>query len=124
MKILVDECLAPSWPDFLRASGFEAIHWTDVGERGDEDLEILEWAKSNRYVILTRDLDFSSLLAWHGLAEPSVVQLRTGDSLPDKDTGELVAAIIRSAAEPLEHGAIVTIAVDKKKARIKRLIEW
>lgn len=124
MKILVDECLAPSWTEYLREFGFEAIYWTEIGERGDEDIEILEWAESNDHVILTRDLDFSSLLAWHGLAKPSVVQLRTGDSLPDKGTGEMVANILRTAAESLAIGAIVSIDVEKKRARIKRLFEY
>lgn len=124
MKILVDECLAPSWPEFLVEAGFEAVHWIGIGKRGEDDLEILEWAEANDHVILIRDLDFSSLLTWHGQTKPSVIQLRTGDSLPDKGTGELVANIIRSAAEALEEGAIVTIEVEKKKARIKRLLEW
>ena len=124
MKILVDECLAPSWPEFLIEAGIEAVYWIGIGNRGDDDLKILEWAEANDHVILTRDLDFSSLLAWHGQTKPSVIQLRTGDSLPDKGTGELVANIIRSTAEALEQGAIVTIEVEKKKARIKRLFEW
>jgi len=121
LKILIDECLAPSWTALLQASGFQALYWTEIGARGEQDIEILKWAESNQHVILTRDLDFSSLLAWHGLGKPSVVQLRTGDSLPDRGTGELVVGIILSAAEALKQGAIVTIHVERKKARIKLL---
>lgn len=124
MKLDIDECRAPTWTEYLREAGFEAHYWTDIGHQGDEDLEILEWAEANEHVIVTRDLDFSNLLAWHGLAKPSVIQLRTGDSLPDKGTGELVANIIRSQAEALELGAILTIEVEKRRARIKRLFEW
>jgi predicted nuclease of predicted toxin-antitoxin system len=121
LKIVVDECLAPSWAGFLRDSGFEANYWTDIGRRGDDDLEILEWAEANDHVILTRDLDFSSLLAWHGLAKPSLVQLRTGDALPDKGTGDMVVSFIHSASEALVHGAIVTIEVERRRARVKWL---
>jgi predicted nuclease of predicted toxin-antitoxin system len=121
LKILIDECLAPTWEEFLREEGFDAIHWLNIGEQGVEDLAILEWAEFNDYVILTRDLDFSNLLAWHGLAKPSLVQLRTGDALFDKGTGALVISILHSAAEPLESGAIITINVDKRRARLRRL---
>jgi len=123
VKILIDECLAPTWTALLNASGFEASYWSEIGTRGEQDIEILHWARENSYVILTRDLDFSDLIAWHGLTKPSIVQLRTGDSLPDKGTGELVVSFIRSATEALEHGAIITIHVEKKKARIKLLME-
>ncbi|GEM_PF-1384466 len=121
MKIIIDECLAPTWEGFLREQGFEATYWLNIGERGVEDLAILEWAEQNNHVILTRDLDFSNLLAWHGLAKPSLVQLRTGDALFDKGTGELVVSILHSASEPLNSGAIITINVERRRARIRRL---
>ncbi len=113
--------MAPSWTVFLRDSGFDANYWTEIGSRGDDDLEILRWAEANDHVILTRDLDFSSLLAWHGFAKPSLVQLRTGDALPDKGTGELVVSFLRSASEALHHGAIVTVEVERRRARVKWL---
>jgi len=121
LKILIDECLAPTWEGFLREHGFEATYWLNIGERGAEDLAILEWAEQNNHVILTRDLDFSNLLAWHGLAKPSLVQLRTGDALFDNGTGELVVSILPSASEPLNRGAIITINVEKRRARVRRL---
>jgi predicted nuclease of predicted toxin-antitoxin system len=31
MKLLVDMNLAPAWAPFLRANGFESIHWSSLG---------------------------------------------------------------------------------------------
>jgi len=121
VKLLVDACLAPSWVESLEKEGFDVVYWPSVGQATDPDTALLEWATIHDRIILTRDLDFSDLLAWHGLAKPSLVQLRTGDALPDEGVAELVVSVIRSAAEPLAHGAIVTIHVEKRRARIKRL---
>ncbi|MFZ4487595.1 MAG: DUF5615 family PIN-like protein [Candidatus Nanopelagicales bacterium] len=47
----------------VRPPGYEAVHWSDVGERNAPDREILEHVHRNGQVILTQDLDFGTLLA-------------------------------------------------------------
>lgn len=37
MKLLIDMNLSPLWVEFLAGSGFESIHWSDVGQASGPD---------------------------------------------------------------------------------------
>jgi predicted nuclease of predicted toxin-antitoxin system len=80
MRILLDMNLPPSWVGFLRQEGFEAIHWSEVGDPRASDSAIMTWAHDNAFVIFSHDLDFSALLAASHDVGPSVVQVRPGRS--------------------------------------------
>ena len=58
MKFLVDMTLSPLWVPFLASHGFEAIHWSTVGQPWAPDTEILAFAADNGYIVFTHDLDF------------------------------------------------------------------
>lgn len=76
MKLLVDMNLSPRWVQFLQDSGFEAVHWRDIGEVTAVDSEILRAAKQEGMIVLTHDLDFGAILAASGEDGPSVIQIR------------------------------------------------
>jgi predicted nuclease of predicted toxin-antitoxin system len=64
MKFLIDMNLSPLWIPFLAGEGFEAVHWSTVGEPGAADSEILDFAASGGgWIVFTHDLDFGMLLA-------------------------------------------------------------
>jgi predicted nuclease of predicted toxin-antitoxin system len=117
MKILVDMNLSPLWVDFLADHGFEAIHWSKVGDPGALDSEIFSWACSREYVIFTNDLDFSAILAAAPPdLIPSVVQIRTADLAPDR-VGSKVLAALNTIGSSLMEGGVVSIK--DKKARFR-----
>ena len=82
MKILLDMNLSPRWVGFLRQEGFEAVHWSTVGDLRASDAAIMAWARDNAFVVFSHDLDFSALLAATQAVGPSVVQVRTQDVMP------------------------------------------
>ncbi len=55
--------LPPGWAPVLATAGFEAVHWSTVGNPEASDRAIMTWAKTNGYVVFTHDLDFGALLA-------------------------------------------------------------
>ena len=57
MKILLDMNLSPEWIPELLESGCETVHWSNIGDPKAPDHEIMEWAKSNKYIVFTHDLD-------------------------------------------------------------------
>jgi predicted nuclease of predicted toxin-antitoxin system len=118
MKLLLDMNLAPSWVGFLQGEGFEAVHWSTVGDPRASDASIMEWARRGGYVVFTHDLDFSALLAATEATGPSVLQVRTQDILHDAIGRDIVRAL-RMRAVALEQGAIVTI--DKVASRVRVL---
>src|SRR5262245_7607246 len=110
--------LSPGWVGFLRENGFEAVHWSTVGDPRASDTTIMAWARDNGWIVLTHDLDFSALLAATKAAGPSVVQLRTQDIMPES-VGYDVLRVVRQHGAALEDGAIVTL--DRASARVRVL---
>ena len=118
MKLLIDMNLSPRWVDFLATSQIEAIHWSAIGAADDPDSVIMEYAKTHEYAVFTNDLDFGTILAITHAGEPSVVQIRMGDVIPDDIAAYIVSALQRLTTE-IETGALVTI--DPRKTRITLL---
>jgi predicted nuclease of predicted toxin-antitoxin system len=73
VKLLIDMNLSPDWAGSLTEAGFEAAHWSDLGAVDATDKEIMAYARTNGYVVITHDLDFSSILAATGGEKPSVI---------------------------------------------------
>jgi predicted nuclease of predicted toxin-antitoxin system len=117
LKFLIDMNLSPLWVEAFKAEGFEATHWSRVGDPGALDREVLEWARRERHVVFTHDLDFSRLLALTQAKGPSVLQLRSQSVLPEK-AGPLLFAALRQHGELLEQGALVVIDAATSRARI------
>jgi predicted nuclease of predicted toxin-antitoxin system len=118
MKLLIDMNLSPRWINVLAEAGFEAVHWTSLGDITAPDSEIMAFAKAGDFVVLTHDLDFGTILAVTQGDKPSVVQIRSDDVTPAAIGAQVKAALAQMTAE-LEAGALVTI--DPKRTRLRVL---
>ena len=118
MRILVDMNLSPRWVDALDESGFDAVHWSTVGDGDAPDRTLMQWARQGGPVVFIHALDFSALLASTQASKPSTVQLRTGDIFPGHRSG-LVVRALRQFESELREGAI--LSVDPDRARIRCL---
>jgi predicted nuclease of predicted toxin-antitoxin system len=47
MKILIDMNLSPDWVEMFEKQGWQARHWSQVGNPHATDQEIMEWARTN-----------------------------------------------------------------------------
>jgi predicted nuclease of predicted toxin-antitoxin system len=77
----------------------------------------MAYAKAHGYIVLTHDLDFSSILAATGGEKPSVIQIRGGDVSPET-LGEQVRSAILQMRNVLEEGALVTIDTRRTRLRV------
>lgn len=118
MKILVDMNLSPRWAALLTDAGMEATHWSNLGPANAPDTEIMSFARTNDYVVLTHDLDFSAILAATQGDKPSVVQIRADDISPDI-IGKTVINALSQMADELDQGALLT--VDPRRTRLRLL---
>ena len=109
--------LPPSWVEFLSGHGFEALHWSSLGDGRATDSEIMQWALDNGYVVFTHDLDFTTLLAVSDAKGPSIVQLRSQDVLVDA-VGDQVVAVLKKHEDALRSGAIVTVDMVSSRVRL------
>ena len=82
------------------------------------DAEILQYARDHGLVVVTLDAAFHTLLALSGAAAPSVIRVRQ-QGLDAKAFIDIMVAILPRIAEPIEHGAAITVTM--KKIRIRHL---
>ncbi len=117
MKLLVDMNLSPDWVTALAQAGWEAVHWSKVGNPRAADSEIMAWARQHGHIVFTHDLDFGSMLALTQAEGPSVIQIRTQDVTPAA-IGKLVNAALRQFERDLEKGALIVLDESRARARI------
>lgn len=117
MKLLLDMNIPPKLCAILTKAGWDAIHWSSVGNHAAPDLEIMRYAEKNGYVILTHDLDFSAMLAATQGKAPSVLQIRTQDILSELFTETLISAL-KQFEDALDKGALVVVELFRSRARV------
>ena len=81
MKLLLDMNLSPEWASVLERHGWQAVHWSTVGDPRASDREIMDWAATHEYVVFTHDLGFASMLALSHATGPSVLLVTWGESV-------------------------------------------
>jgi predicted nuclease of predicted toxin-antitoxin system len=118
VKILLDMNLSPEWVPFLTSAGFDAVHWSAVGDPRASDSELMAWARANGCLVFTHDMDFGALLAATRAKGPSVLQVRVKNTMPSA-IGADVVRVLHLRREAIELGALVTI--DKSNARVRVL---
>jgi predicted nuclease of predicted toxin-antitoxin system len=118
MRFLIDMNLSPGWVPFLKAAGFEATHWSAVGAADASDRTLMQWAAAHDHVVVTNDLDFSTILAATQRQKPSVIQIRADLLTPTAIGGAVLRAIAQTGPE-LAEGALVS--VDPGRARVRIL---
>jgi predicted nuclease of predicted toxin-antitoxin system len=88
-----------------------------VGEPTAPDTILMEWAKSNGYIVFTHDLDFGSILAATQAEAPSVIQVRIQDTFPEVLVNTIIA-VLKQFEPQLRAGALITIDNNKSRVRI------
>ena len=117
MRLLIDMNLSPEWVEVFQQGGWDAVHWSAIGDPRATDSIIMEWARANGYVVFTHDLDFGALLATTRAQGPSVIQVRTQDVMP-QSLGSRMVQILRQYQPILEKGTLVTVDETKSRVRI------
>lgn len=118
MRLLLDMNISPRWLTLLQRSQIDAVHWGAIGQRDAMDTEIMAYAASHGYTVLTQDLDFSTILAATRGEKPSVVQIRSDNLDPDVIGAHVIDAVRKLETE-LDSGAL--LSVDPARTRVRLL---
>ena len=92
MKILIDMNLTPQWEKLFAQNGYEAEHWSGIGNPLPSDAVLMNWAQANGYIVYPRSW-FGALLAASGTEGPSVFRIRTHDVLPMRIGNKVLAGL-------------------------------
>ena len=117
MKLLVDMNLTPRWVRALSPAGHHAVHWSTLGRADALDSEIMGYARIHDLVVLTHDLDFTTILALTNWDKPSVVQIRADDTSPESIGAALIDALAQTSNE-LRDGAVLTVEPARSRLRM------
>jgi len=109
--------LSPRWAEILRQAGHHAVHWSVVGPAEAEDVELMAWARTHGFVVLTNDLDFGAILAATQTEGPSVLQIRSGAVSP-RYLGERLLQALERFEKDLLAGALITVDERRERARL------
>ena len=108
LRLLGNMNISPKTVAVLRQHGWDIVRVSDLLPVHAPDADILELARSETRVVVTQDLDFSSLVALAGLNQPSLVTLRLSDSDPERVTKRLLA-VLPKIEDRLRQGCAATV---------------
>ena len=118
LRFLVDMNLSPKIVTDLRQQDWDILRVSQVLPMDAPDSEILEFARQQNRVIITQDLDFSSLLALGGYEKPSLITFRLSVPDPETITWKLLELLPDIEEELLAGCAVV---IDDRRVRVRRL---
>ena len=121
MKLLLDMGLAPRTASFLRAAGHDAVHLREQNLQKLPDDKIVHKAASEGRIVITFDLDFSTIVALQRLAQPSIILFRLEEFSTDR-INAILLDLLSIHEEPLRSGAIIVVEPDR--VRVRSLPIW
>lgn len=111
--------VTPDAAKHLRAAGHDAVHASHIGLAFAADTAIIDFARAEKRIVITADLDYPRLIALEGADFPAVILFR-GGSYTDEETLALLDRVLLRASElDLEHSISV---VDRRRIRRRRLL--
>ena len=118
LQFLANMNISPLTVEQLRTRGWDITRVSEIMEKGSKDLDILIYAQKQNKVVITQDLDFSTLLALSGYTKPSLINLRLENPRPDLALARIIDVVSLMEKE-LEEGVVIT--VDETSARYRNL---
>ena len=118
IRLLADVHISPKTVGVLQKQGYEIMRSSEVLPANAPDINILEFARTENWVVLTQDLDFSMLVALSRYSQPSLITLRLSSAKPDIVTQKLLD-VLPQIAEALQEGSAITI--QDESIRIRKL---
>jgi predicted nuclease of predicted toxin-antitoxin system len=118
VRLLADVHISPKTVGDLQKQGYEIMRSSQVLPANAPDINILEFARTENWVVLTQDLDFSMLVALSRYSQPSLITLRLSSVKPDIVTQKLLD-VLPQLEEALQEGSAITI--QDESIRIRKL---
>jgi len=117
MKIFLDENIPRSFAIELRNIGFETQHVANVGLTGATDKDIATYAKKQKSILITKDLEFGSFILYPKGTHYGLIIIR----LPNNFTPDKVLKILKNFLVNIGEnnliGKIVVLEVGRYRIR-------
>jgi predicted nuclease of predicted toxin-antitoxin system len=108
LRLLANMNISPETVNALKEKGIDIVRVSEILPVTSSDQEILDLARRENRIVVTQDLDFSSLLALGGFNRPSLVTLRMTVSDPKAVTRKLLD-LLPELQDMLAKGCAVSV---------------
>jgi len=116
-RVPVDMNLSPEWIPVLRGYGWDAVHWSAVGDTGARDAEIMARARAERFVVFT--LGLLGNAGSHARRRSQRTAVAGAGYTPRKRVSASCGmAALRRYETELIAGALVVVEEDRSRVRI------
>jgi predicted nuclease of predicted toxin-antitoxin system len=116
MKFLLDANIPYSAMEVFPAD-IEVVHVRDVSLESATDRAIGEWAKDNRAIIVTRDLDFANTVAFPPEQYYGMVILRLHSSAGIDQIQKRLEKMLAESGKNMFAGAVVIVEENRLRRR-------
>ena len=117
MEFLLDENLPLSFVELLQKAGFATGHVRLIGLQGASDFRIAEYAKNHKLVLITKDLEFGSLLLYPKGSHYGVLVLRLPQHFNKEQILRFLMNFLKSANTTILIQHIIVLEVGKYRLR-------
>ncbi len=117
MKILLDENLSLSLVIELTKLGHKVEHVCDVGLRGTSDVVIAKYAKKQKFILVTKDIEFGSLLLYPEGSHYAVVIVRLPPFYNKNQLTKAITIFFKTIKEKEIVNAITILQVGRYRIR-------
>jgi len=114
-RLLADECVYRATVDFLRGLGYDIVTVQDLGLVEADDSIVIHHAVTMGRILLTRDMDFSSIILYPPARHLGVVVLKM-----TPQTMSAVHAVLSRALSDVSDLRQVLLIVDRNRYRLRR----
>ncbi len=118
VRLLADMNISPQTVALLQQRGWNVIRVSERLPIHASDWEVLRLARQEDRILITLDLDFSTLLAISGWSNPSLITLRLRRVDP-QTVAHYVDYVLKQFGEQLLEG--YAISVDEQRVRLRPL---
>ena len=115
LMFLLDADMPRSSAEVLRALDIDVKDVRDLGMRYAQDSEIIAYAQRTGRVVITRDLDFGSILRYPD--HPGAIILRLPFEYTAKELNEVLKDFLSSVDEKIIQKAIIILELGRYRRR-------
>jgi predicted nuclease of predicted toxin-antitoxin system len=116
-QLLIDEDLPRSLVPMVRSAGFSAEDVRDIGLRGQPDDEIIGYARTHGFAVLTADVGFGNLVRFPLGSHHGVVVARFPHDLHVSTLNATILAGLRELSDADIAGSLVIIEPGRIRLR-------
>lgn len=118
LKFLLNGNLSIETKYFLEELGYSVKTIAEFGLRNAEDIEIIQFAQKNNYIIITFDLDFGEIYYFANPSKIGIIVLKLGDQTIES-VDEALQILLNSKVLAKRSNQNSLIIFDGKKIRIR-----